>query len=140
MQFGIAVDEKSGSQLNDSTTKEPTSASHHNCTFNRVPSIEAILRNWTFSFESSRFSYDPPEIYSAKPDVVSRLGGSTIEIHGKNFGLEDSYPLISIGNRPCIKSSWVSDALVICIAPAGAGLGLPVHIILCGLINHSQYV
>lgn len=130
-----------GAQSNNSTIDEPMNALQYNCIPNhQAPSIRATSRNWTFSLESSQFSYNPPEIHSAKPDVVPRLGGSTIEIRGKNFGLENSYPQISIGNRPCIKSSWVSDGLVICIAPAGAGLDLPVHIILCGPDNHLRYV
>lgn len=140
VRFGFAGDEKPGGQSNDSTSREPMNALQHNCTFNQVLNIRAASRNWTFSFESSQFSYNPPEIHSAKPNIVSRLGGSTIEIHGRNFGLEDSYPLISIGNRPCVKSSWISDALIICIAPAGAGLDLPVHIILCGTNNYLRYV
>merc|ERR1712000_284731 len=46
-------------------------------------------------------------------------GGMKFYVSGKYFGGRASdLPVATVGGRPCKKTTWVSDSLVVCISPA----------------------
>jgi hypothetical protein len=65
---------------------------------------------------TSRFSYDAPELLYSQPNPFSALGGP-IGIAGLNFGLVATSATISIDGQPCDGAAWVNDNTLSCTSP-----------------------
>jgi hypothetical protein len=78
------------------------------------------------------YSYPSPAISNIVPDSVKSKGGSTVMIHGKNFGASGEDVEVSIGGKPCTGVKIVSPSLIACQAPPGKGDMIPVTILTGG--------
>ena len=65
--------------------------------------------------------YDEPVVTGVNPNHGPTGGGSKITVLGKNFGVQDSRPTVSIGHTPCTLTVWQSDSSIVCTVPAGQG-------------------
>jgi hypothetical protein len=94
--------------------------------------VEGVTSN------SYPFSYPPPEISSIfKPNGTTQ-GGETITIYGSSFG-PCCTGTVTVGGLACTgatnpASNWNSTAIV-CVVPAGTGLGNQVQVTIGGQTN-----
>jgi len=51
-----------------------------------------------------------------------------IHVYGRNFGLEDDFPVAYVDDVPCLSTRWVSDTHLVCRTPPGQGAGVLVHV------------
>jgi hypothetical protein len=65
--------------------------------------------------------YDEPVVTGVNPNHGPTGGGSKITVLGKNFGVQDSRPTVSVGHTPCALTVWQSDSSILCTVPAGEG-------------------
>jgi hypothetical protein len=65
--------------------------------------------------------YDEPVVTGVSPNHGPTGGGSKITVLGKNFGVQDSRPTVSVGHTPCTLTVWQSDSSIVCTVPAGQG-------------------
>lgn len=84
------------------------------------------------------FSYASPVVGGASWDAggaggVPTTGGTVVEVSGASLGTAASPPAVTVGGVPCEPLEFVSDALVRCPAPPGAGAGLVVALSLGGV-------
>mmetsp|Transcript_30490 Transcript_30490/g.72600 ORF Transcript_30490/g.72600 Transcript_30490/m.72600 type:complete len:874 (-) Transcript_30490:139-2760(-) len=86
----------------------------------------------------ARWSYLPPKIHSVYPNHATRRGGTVITLSGEGFGRSESYPIATIGGVSCQSTKWISDSVIKCVVPAGAGSKLPVHVTVCGCGDASR--
>jgi len=86
----------------------------------------------------ARWSYLPPKVRSISPNHAPRHGESAIMISGEGFGAGESYPIATVGGVPCQTAKWISDSTIKCVIPPGAGVGLPVHVTVCGCGDASR--
>ena len=90
--------------------------------------------------EKVLFSYDPPVVSHMFPDVGPTTGNITVTFKGINFGTRDwekeighQSPLaITVGGQNCLNSLWVSDSVVECLLPPGAGTRHKVFLTVAG--------
>ncbi len=67
---------------------------------------------------TNSFSYSPPSIYGVSPTSIGTAGG-LLDIFGDSLGSTGS---VTLGGGTCFATSW-NDHEIICVAPAGGGLG-----------------
>ena len=67
------------------------------------------------------YEYDEPVVTGVNPDHGPTGGGSKITVLGKNFGVQDSRPTVSVGHTPCTLTVWQSDSSIVCTVPSGQG-------------------
>jgi len=67
------------------------------------------------------YEYDEPVVTGVNPNHGPTGGGSKITVLGKNFGVQDSRPTVSVGHTPCTLTVWQSDSSIVCTVPAGQG-------------------
>jgi hypothetical protein len=67
------------------------------------------------------YEYDEPVVTGVSPDHGPTGGGSKITVLGKNFGVQDSRPTVSVGHTPCTLTTWQSDSSIVCTVPSGQG-------------------
>jgi len=69
----------------------------------------------------SAFGYASPTILRIYPDSGPITGNTHVTITGTNFGRSAaSMPKAYVGKRPCAKTTWVSNQMVLCETPRGA--------------------
>ncbi len=67
------------------------------------------------------YEYDEPVVTGVTPNHGPTGGGSKITVLGKNFGVQDSRPTVSVGHTPCTLTTWQSDSSIVCTVPSGQG-------------------
>jgi len=73
----------------------------------------------------SVFTYDAPcltDLYGNSP----LSGSGAVTIFGMNFGLNDPSPTLYLNSAECISNVWTTSSSVLCVAPVGSGLQLPI--------------
>ena len=60
-------------------------------------------------------------------------GGTVLNITGKNFGIRDFDPEISVGGVPCAKSWWISSKMLQCVTPPHFGTNHSILITINGM-------
>jgi thiol-disulfide isomerase/thioredoxin len=78
--------------------------------------------------KSATFSYPPSSVKSIKPRTVP-TEGDWIMIIGNGFGaMQTKYLTGMIGERPCVKTVWISSKKVRCQTPPGVGKNISVSV------------
>jgi large repetitive protein len=98
----------------------------------RAPSDEGVKARGKKFF----VNYDSPHVASATPSSGSNAGAFDVELVGKAFGVNASKVMkATIGGKPCLKTTWVSDSVIVCRVPPGAGANLPVLVSVRGTLG-----
>jgi len=71
-----------------------------------------------------QFSYDAPTLTAIKPGNSPTVGGISVTVWGKNFGVYDEGidHTVKVGFSECTRAIWISDSCVVC-ATAIRGTG-----------------
>ena len=96
-------------------------------------SLDLVVDNVDITRSDSKFLvYDTPSINLVRPSAVRAEGGSTITIHGGNFGNTESI-FCRFGISEIVRAIWLADTLLECVAPAGPPGQVQVDITLNGV-------
>ena len=68
------------------------------------------------------FSYQVPVVTHVNPETGPPAGNFSITVTGSYFGDYDYNQTVLIDEETCLKSRWISNTAMFCIAPAGYGL------------------
>eukprot|EP00960_Hanusia_phi_P060918 764669-Hanusia_phi.AAC.1 len=80
------------------------------------------------------FSFDAPVIESVFPGIAATVGGQSITVIGKNFGVFGSSSVtVKVGYTTCSSSAYgLNEYMLICVLAPGAGIKLTVYVALDG--------
>jgi len=71
----------------------------------------------------------PPFVDGVSPDVGTTAGGTNVTIFGAGFGVSAAdVAEVTVGSRPCVSLTFVSQTELRCVVPAGVGASLPVRV------------
>jgi hypothetical protein len=93
-----------------------------NCSIPAWVPIDMQLAVTSHAPNQLNFEIVEPSIENIFPMHGRTVGGDNITLTGHLFGTYDTTPVITIGDTPCIKSTWVSETSVLCSVPRGWGL------------------
>eukprot|EP00002_Diphylleia_rotans_P014942 TRINITY_DN28_c0_g2_i2.p1 TRINITY_DN28_c0_g2~~TRINITY_DN28_c0_g2_i2.p1 ORF type:complete len:648 (+),score=140.01 TRINITY_DN28_c0_g2_i2:115-2058(+) len=74
------------------------------------------------SQERILFSYQAPVIEAIDPQTGPTTGGLSMIVKGSNFGPRYSMPVVSVGGKNCVFTTWRDDSRLECSLPDGVGL------------------
>ena len=60
------------------------------------------------------FNYSKPFVYTVVPNIPN-ANGFELEVVGVNFGWEQTYTAITIGEKPCLNAKWRNDGSLECL-------------------------
>ena len=60
------------------------------------------------------FNYSKPFVYTVVPNIPN-ANGFELEVVGVNFGGNDTYTAITIGEKPCLNAKWRNDGSLECL-------------------------
>jgi hypothetical protein len=89
----------------------------------RMPVIVVRDGVWSNDTDSASLFYEYREFSVTKitPMRGPTTGGTILNITGKNFGIRDFDPEVTIGGVPCVKTLWLSTTMVQCVTPPNFG-------------------
>eukprot|EP00002_Diphylleia_rotans_P014939 TRINITY_DN28_c0_g1_i1.p1 TRINITY_DN28_c0_g1~~TRINITY_DN28_c0_g1_i1.p1 ORF type:complete len:732 (+),score=160.24 TRINITY_DN28_c0_g1_i1:87-2282(+) len=73
------------------------------------------------SAERVLYNYDAPTIESITPSNGPTTGGASVIVKGSNFGPRYSMPVVSVGGKNCVFTTWRDDSKLECSLPDGVG-------------------
>ena len=101
--------------------------------YNFLLTLELVVAGVDITSSDSKFVvYPAPSITVVRPSAVRAEGGSTITIHGANFGNTESV-FCRFGNTKTARATWLADSLLECVAPEGRPGPVQVDVTLNGV-------
>jgi large repetitive protein len=78
-------------------------------------------------------SYDRPQIDTIQPSTLATSGGQHVTIIGSGFG--EGIAQVSVGDQDCPQDAANNHGQIVCTAPQGQGLNVPVLVTVAGQLS-----